>query len=90
MKRQFKYQVCQVQAGHVTYVNAHWQGNQALAGVSLEELINTCPVLWEYLNAVGRDGWNLVSVAILPAASQEPALPITQYILKREETISAR
>lgn len=84
MNRRFKYQVCQVQNSHVTYVNGLWQGNQALAGAGLEQLIRTCPVLWDYLNAAGRDGWELVSVTPQHVYA-DPAQNVWQYIFQRAE-----
>jgi hypothetical protein len=84
MAKRFKYNVCQVQAGHVTYVNGRWQGNQALAGAVMEQLIRTCPVLWDYLNAAGRDGWELVIVT-QQSGGHDPAQAVYHYILKRED-----
>ena len=85
MAKRFKYNVCQVQAGHVTYVNGRWQGNQALAGAAMEQLIRTCPVLWEYLNAVGREGWELSSVVLQSGHANDPAQAVYHYILQRED-----
>jgi hypothetical protein len=84
MAKRFKYTVCQVQAGHVTYVNGSWQGNQALPGVALEQLIRTCPALWEYLNFLGKDGWELVAVARQSGETADPAQAVYHYVLKRE------
>jgi hypothetical protein len=85
MAKRFKYSVCQVQAGHVTYVNGRWQGNQALAGAAMEQLIRTCPVLWEYLNAVGREGWELISVVRQSSDAGDPASSVYHYLMKKEE-----
>ena len=85
MSRRYKYQVWQTQGNHVTYVNGMWQGNQALSGAKLEDLIRSCPVLWEYLNAVGRDGWELVSVTPYQVSYSDPNQNFVQYIFKRAE-----
>ena len=83
MAKRFSYSVCQVQAGHVTYVNGRWQGNQALAGAAMEQLIRTCPVLWDYLNAVGKDGWELLTVT-RQSDTGDPSQAVYHYVLKKE------
>jgi hypothetical protein len=47
----------------VTFVNGHWQGLQVPEQSNPAELYNSCPMVWEYLESAGRDGWELVSVA---------------------------
>ena len=59
MAKSFKYRVCQVQMARVTFVNGHWQGLQIPEDSSTEELYNSCPMVWDYLEAAGRDGWEL-------------------------------
>lgn len=85
MSKKFTYNVCQVQAGHVTYVNGRWQGNQALSGAAMEQLIRTCPVLWEYLNAAGREGWELVTITPQIGYANDPSQAVYQLILKRQD-----
>jgi hypothetical protein len=59
----FKYRVCQMQMSRVTFVNGHWQGLQIHEEVDRTQLYNSCPMVWEYLEAAGRDGWELVATA---------------------------
>lgn len=58
----FKYRVCQTQMARVTFVNGRWQGLQ-IENTDADTLYNSCPLVWEYLEAVGRDGWELVTIA---------------------------
>ncbi len=47
----------------VTYVNGGWQGLQVPEVAGADTVFNSCPMVWEYLEAAGREGWELVSVA---------------------------
>jgi hypothetical protein len=53
-----EYLVGQAQKNRVTYVNGAWQGT---ADPKEEKAIDTCPQLWDWLNAVGADGWQLTT-----------------------------
>jgi hypothetical protein len=59
----FKYRVCQTQMARVTFVNGHWQGLQVPEESNPAELYNSCPMVWEYLESAGRDGWELVAAS---------------------------
>jgi hypothetical protein len=61
--KSFKYRVCQAQMARVTFVNGHWQGLQVPEESNPTELYNSCPMVWEYLESAGRDGWELVAVS---------------------------
>lgn len=69
----------------VTFVNGRWQGLQ-IEGAAAETLYNSCPMVWEYLEAAGRDGWELVSAAP-HAANFGPDVSNTTNLLflKKEE-----
>ena len=62
MAKIFKYRVCQTQMARVTFVNGRWQGLQ-IENADANTLYNSCPMVWEYLEAAGRDGWELVAAA---------------------------
>jgi hypothetical protein len=59
----FKYRVCQTQMARVTFVNGRWQGLQVAEETDPAQLYNSCPMVWEYLESAGRDGWELVASA---------------------------
>jgi hypothetical protein len=63
MAKTFKYRVCQTQMARVTFVNGHWQGLQVPEESNPTELYNSCPMVWEYLESTGREGWELVAVS---------------------------
>lgn len=63
MAKTFKYRVCQTQAARVTFVNGRWQGLQVADEANPAQLYNSCPMVWDYLESAGRDGWELVSAA---------------------------
>jgi hypothetical protein len=46
----------------VTFVNGRWQGLQ-IENADAGMLYNSCPMIWEYLDAAGREGWELVGTA---------------------------
>jgi hypothetical protein len=63
LPKTYKYRVCQMQMSRVTFVNGLWQGLQVHEGMDQAQLYNSCPMVWEYLESVGRDGWELVATA---------------------------
>jgi hypothetical protein len=83
MAKSFKYRVCQLQMARVTFVNGHWQGLQVPEQSNPAELYNSCPMVWEYLESAGRDGWELVSIAPHPE-SAGPQGASNLLFLKRE------
>lgn len=52
-----------MQMSRVTFVNGLWQGLQIHEGMDQTQLYNSCPMVWEYLDSAGRDGWELVGAA---------------------------
>ena len=66
----FEYQVCSVQYGRVTFVNGAWHGRQQMSG-DTNAALESCPNVWDYLQAAGRDGWELVSVVTHPQAQPD-------------------
>ncbi|HEX8890220.1 MAG TPA: hypothetical protein VF779_13770 [Pyrinomonadaceae bacterium] len=63
MSKTYKYRVCQMQMSRVTFVNGLWQGLQVHEGMDQSQLYNSCPMVWEYLDSAGRDGWVLTGAA---------------------------
>jgi hypothetical protein len=85
VSRVFRYRVCQTQMARVTFVNGRWQGLQ-IENADADMLYNSCPMVWEYLEAAGRDGWELVAAA--PHAGSDAGRVLNAAILlflKKEE-----
>lgn len=62
MARTFEYRVCNVQQGHVTFVDGVWQGSAPLSEVAgLDDPFKFCLEVWDYLRRAGADGWELVA-----------------------------
>lgn len=61
MNTKFEYRVCQFQDGRIVFVNGVWQGSLPMS--SRTEGLTSCPLIWDYLEAAGWDGWELVAVA---------------------------
>lgn len=59
--RRYEYQVCSVQSARVTWVNGGWVGNVAPEAGDHDAALQSCPTVWDYLQSVGYDGWELVS-----------------------------
>ena len=84
MAKSFKYRVCQVQMARVTFVNGHWQGLQIPEDSSSEELYNSCPMVWDYLEAAGRDGWELIATSAQAITQGEVGYATSLLFLKKE------
>lgn len=87
MSRIFKYRVCQTQLARVTFVNGRWQGLQ-IENADADMLYNSCPMVWEYLEAAGREGWELVATAPhVVSQSGEVSNTTSLLFLKKEEAL---
>ena len=75
----FEYMICSSQLMRVTFVNGRWQGDLAPDSPGALE---TCPDLWEFLQRVGTNGWELVSVT---TDQIEGEAILTTLYLKREK-----
>jgi hypothetical protein len=71
--------ICSSQLMRVTFVNGRWQGDLAPDSPGALE---TCPDLWEFLQRVGTNGWELVSVT---SDQVEGEAILTTLYLKREK-----
>lgn len=61
MGRRYEYQVCSSQQARVTFVNGAWQGGGEPGAGDSDASLQSCPTVWDYLQNVGHDGWELVS-----------------------------
>jgi hypothetical protein len=56
---EFEYRVCYCQDDRVTFVNQHWQGRVLPSDADVATALKTCPLLWDFLDKAGREGWEL-------------------------------
>jgi hypothetical protein len=78
MTQSYDYRVCSVQYGRVTFVNGEWLGSAPI-GEDTNASLESCPMLWDYLRAAGRDGWELVA-ATTHQQPQPEAVQDTLYL----------
>ena len=83
----YEYQVVQIQEGRVSWVNGEWIGSLSLeAEVSESEKLKSCPFDWTYLEQVGKEGWELISVVPYHIRhGQEYDLVHSRLFLKRQK-----
>lgn len=77
----YDYMVCSAQLMRVTFVNGRWQG---ATPPDTPDALSTCPDLWEFLQRVGNNGWELVSVTT--EQSEEQLKGFSTLYFKRERT----
>lgn len=58
----FSYRVVTVQDLRVTFINGEWNGSVKREDAEMATAFLSCPMIYEYLDATGADGWELVSV----------------------------
>lgn len=80
MTRGFEYQICAMQNGRVTFVNGQWQGTIAPESEDPNQALDTCPVVWRFLQRAGQEGWELVSAINQPLED----VHLQTLFLKRE------
>ena len=68
----------------VTFVNGHWQGLQVADETDPAQLYNSCPMVWEYLESAGREGWELVTTAEQAVSYGEVGSATSLLFLKKE------
>ena len=85
----FSYRVCQTQMARVTFVNGRWQGLQ-IDNADADTLYNSCPMVWDYLEAAGRDGWELVGVAPHAASQSGAVSNMTNLLFLKKAAGTAR
>ncbi len=74
---QFEYMVCSTQLMYITFVDGQWQGNLPPRS---KGALETCPKLWDFLQEVGANSWELVTVT--PSTNPNE---LTTLYLKREK-----
>ncbi|MDM8527057.1 hypothetical protein QUF58_02490 [Anaerolineales bacterium HSG24] len=77
--RRFDYMICSAQLMRITFVNGRWQGTLP---PDMPNALNTCPDVWEFLQQVGSNGWELISTSA--ESNGENNQSITTLYLKRE------
>jgi len=80
-ERQFDYQVCYGVGDRVTFANGNWLGPDIPEAERKPQDIQSCPLMWEYLNTAGAHGWELVTILETPAPRGQL---VRTYFLKRE------
>ena len=80
MTRKFDYQVCAMQNGRITFVNGQWQGTIAPGTEDPNQALETCPVVWSYLQEAGQAGWELAGAMNQPLQD----VHLQTLFLKRE------
>ena len=80
MDKRFEYQVCYGLVDRITFSNGQWLGADIPESKRKPEDVLKCPLMWEYLERAGGDGWELVGVLETPAVKGN----VRTYFLKRE------
>lgn len=88
MVKRFQHQVCYSVNDRVTFVNGVWQGPNKPESERQQEDIAACPLVWDFLQLAGGNGWELVCVLETwprDAPKHGPQFVRTLY-LKREQS----
>jgi len=85
---QFEYLVCQTQYGRVTFANGQWQGTIAIGAGDTQATLDSCPQVWDYLNQVGRLGWQLIATANATITNEGQTSQISYQLFLRRERMS--
>ena len=81
----FQHQVCYSVMDRVTFVNGVWQGADIPEAKRQQKDVEKCPLIWDYLQRAGTEGWELVCV--LESASAVKGQPsVRTLFLKRAAT----
>lgn len=73
----YEYRVCQVQYNRVTFINGNWNGT---VPPNHEKALETCPYTWDYLNAVGNQGWQLSNALVTSESNNAQLLYLAREI----------
>ncbi|MFP2908855.1 hypothetical protein ACLESD_28155 [Pyxidicoccus sp. 3LFB2] len=81
-QRRFEYRIAQSQEGRVTFVNGQWAGRVPIQDASRSaKPFESCETQWDWLQAEGLHGWELVSSTVEVTSGGEN---LTRLYLKRE------
>jgi hypothetical protein len=78
-----EYLVCLVQENRVTFENGHCQGEGRLDIARGNTSLESCPLVWDFLQSVGAEGWELVAVVDSAYEAKEDSMHFQQLYLKR-------
>lgn len=82
MSRAFEHLVLYSVMDRITFANGEWLGADIPEAERVPKDVEACPLVWEYLNQAGAEGWELVSV--LETASQVKNQPhVRTFFMKR-------
>jgi len=79
--KRFEYQVCYGVADRITFANGIWLGADIPEEKRKAEDVQSCPLMWEFLNGAGAEGWELVT--ILETIAARGGGNVRTFFLKR-------
>lgn len=66
MAPRWEYQVWVVGENRVQWVNGRWNGSRPLDTSRQDETLQSCPLVWDFLQRAGEAGWELTGTASSP------------------------
>ena len=69
MKR-YESQTLQIQQTRITWIDGRWAGAIQL-GDDADRAFQSCPLLWDYLSNMGKQGWTVAATAVMPNNGSE-------------------
>lgn len=84
----FEYRIAVLQQGKVTYVNGEWAGRMPLkeAISNSAKGFESCDDENTWLQRAGAEGWELVSVTVVPVQVPGSQETLTRMYLKRRRS----
>jgi hypothetical protein len=73
--------IAQAQSNRVTFVNHQWIGSSPMDPADSAASLASCPWVWDWLNAMGAEGWDLAHVV---PTSTEPNV-VTLYLRRARD-----
>jgi hypothetical protein len=83
----FEYRLAVLQQSRVTYINGEWAGRLPLqaAAANPAQGLESCVDVNAWLQQVGAEGWELVSVTVEPARAPSQENLTRLYLKRRRE-----